>query len=88
MFDFVLKRTKDRQTETSHLTQRSFLADCAAGGTTVVMTTHFMEEADKADRIGFMRGGRILVEGAPAKVRVIACMTSALGATRINNVNS
>ena len=50
------------------MTQRSFLADCAAGGTTVVMTTHFMEEADKADRIGFMRGGRVLVEGAPAKV--------------------
>ena len=45
----------------------AFLVDCAAGGTTVVITTHFMEEADKADRIGFMRGGRILVEGAPAK---------------------
>ena len=48
---------------------RTFLVDCASSGTTVVITTHFMEEADKADRIGFMRGGRVLVEGAPAKIK-------------------
>ena len=28
-----------------------------------------MEEADKADQIGFMRSGRILVEGSPAKIK-------------------
>ena len=48
---------------------RTFLVDCAASGTTIVITTHFMEEADKADKIGFMRAGRILVEGSPAKIK-------------------
>jgi hypothetical protein len=43
--------------------------ECAAGGTTVIITTHFMEEADKANKIGFMRGGTILVEGSPTQLK-------------------
>lgn len=34
-------------------------------GTTIVITTHYIEEAKAADRVGLMRHGRILVEGSP-----------------------
>ena len=36
---------------------------------TVVVTTHFMEEAEYCDRIAIMDGGRILAQGTPAELR-------------------
>ena len=41
----------------------------AAGGTTVVVTTHFMEEAEFCDRIVIIDQGRMLAMGTPAEVR-------------------
>jgi ABC-2 type transport system ATP-binding protein len=38
-------------------------------GVTVVITTHFMEEAEYCDRIAIMEAGRILAQGAPAEIR-------------------
>ncbi len=38
-------------------------------GTTIVITTHYMEEAAKADRIGFLRAGRMLREGTPDEIK-------------------
>ena len=35
---------------------------------TVLVTTHFIEEARKADTIGFMRSGRLLTEGKPVEL--------------------
>jgi hypothetical protein len=37
---------------------------------TVLVTTHYMEEAARADRIGFMRAGRMLREGTPGEIKV------------------
>lgn len=37
-------------------------------GVTIVLITHYMDEAALADRIVVMDGGRILVEGTPAEV--------------------
>ncbi|GGA36264.1 ABC transporter ATP-binding protein [Paenibacillus physcomitrellae] len=34
-------------------------------GTTVVLTTHVMDEADKCDRLAMIRDGHILAEGSP-----------------------
>ena len=34
-------------------------------GATVVLTTHFIEEADRADRVGVLHKGRIVALGAP-----------------------
>ena len=38
-------------------------------GVTVVITTHFMEEAEYCDRIAIMDAGRILAQGTPAAIR-------------------
>src|SRR5262249_31886412 len=35
-------------------------------GVTVLLTTHFMEEGDRCDRLALLSGGRIVAEGAPA----------------------
>ena len=44
----------------------------AAAGTTVVVTTHFMEEAEYCDRIVIQDAGRVLALGTPAEVRALA----------------
>lgn len=41
----------------------------AAGGTTIIITTHFMEEAEYCDRIMIQDQGRMLVLGTPEAVR-------------------
>ncbi len=41
----------------------------AEGGVTVVVTTHFMEEAEYCDRLLILNNGRILAQGSPAEVR-------------------
>jgi len=38
-------------------------------GVTVVITTHFMEEAEYCDRIAIMDAGRVLAQGTPAEIR-------------------
>jgi ABC-2 type transport system ATP-binding protein len=41
-------------------------------GVTVVITTHFMEEAEYCDRIAILDAGRILAQGTPAAIRGLA----------------
>jgi ABC-2 type transport system ATP-binding protein len=41
----------------------------AEQGVTVVVTTHFMEEAEYCDRIAIMDAGRVLAQGTPAEIR-------------------
>ena len=48
--------------QTIWTTLREMTAD---HGTTVIITTHYMEEAALADKIGFLRKGRLLAEGTP-----------------------
>jgi ABC-2 type transport system ATP-binding protein len=42
----------------------------AEHGTTVVFTTHYLEEAERADVVCILRDGRIIERGAPADVRM------------------
>ncbi len=44
----------------------------AASGVTVLVTTHFMEEAEYCDRLVIMREGRILAFGTPHEIKQIA----------------
>ena len=48
------------------------LTRLAAGGTTIVVTTHFMEEAEYCDRFLIQDAGRILALGTPGEVRARA----------------
>ncbi len=41
----------------------------AEQGVTVIVTTHFMEEAEYCDRVAIMDAGRILAQGTPAEIR-------------------
>ncbi len=41
----------------------------AASGTTVFLTTHYLEEAEAADAVCVLAGGRIIERGAPAEVK-------------------
>ena len=41
-------------------------------GVTVVVTTHFMEEAEYCDRVAIMDAGRVLAQGTPAQIRALA----------------
>jgi ABC-2 type transport system ATP-binding protein len=41
----------------------------AEQGVTVIVTTHFMEEAEYCDRVVILDSGRLLAQGAPAEIR-------------------
>jgi ABC-2 type transport system ATP-binding protein len=40
-----------------------------AEGTTIVLTTHFLDEADRADRLAILNEGRLVALGAPDELR-------------------
>ncbi|MEA2518052.1 MAG: type transport system ATP-binding protein [Chloroflexota bacterium] len=47
----------------------SYLRDVrAANGTTIVLTSHYLEEAEQADRICVIDAGRIVATGSPAEL--------------------
>ena len=41
----------------------------AAGGTTIIISSHVMDEADRCQRLGLIQYGRLLAEGSPADIR-------------------
>jgi ABC-2 type transport system ATP-binding protein len=54
------------------LTRRGFwevIYDLARGGTTVFVTTHYMEEAERCHRLALMNRGRVIALDAPAALR-------------------
>jgi ABC-2 type transport system ATP-binding protein len=54
------------------ITRRQFwelIYETAAGGTTVLVTTHYMDEAEYCDRISIMVAGRIGALGTPAELK-------------------
>ncbi len=44
----------------------------ASDGVTLVVSSHVMDEAERCDRLGFMRVGRLLAEGSPEELRRMA----------------
>ncbi|HWO42823.1 MAG TPA: ATP-binding cassette domain-containing protein [Candidatus Eisenbacteria bacterium] len=57
------------------LARREFwrrITELARRGVTVIVTTHFMEEAEYCDRIVILDAGRVLSRGAPAEIRARA----------------
>jgi ABC-2 type transport system ATP-binding protein len=45
------------------------IAGLRAGGTTIVLTTHYLDEAEQlADRVGVIRNGRLVALGTPSEI--------------------
>jgi ABC-2 type transport system ATP-binding protein len=38
-------------------------------GTAILVTTHYLEEAEQCNRLGFMAGGELVAEGAPSAIK-------------------
>jgi ABC-2 type transport system ATP-binding protein len=54
------------------LARRAFwrrITTLAEQGVTIIVTTHFMQEAEYCDRIAIMDAGQVLAQGSPAAVR-------------------
>ena len=54
------------------VTRRQFwelIYDASAAGTTVLVTTHYMDEAEYCDRLSIMVAGRIAAIGTPAELK-------------------
>ena len=44
----------------------------AAGGTSIVVSSHVMDEAERCDRLGLIRFGKLLAEGTVAQIKATA----------------
>ncbi|MGC2656541.1 MAG: AAA family ATPase, partial [Bryobacteraceae bacterium] len=54
------------------LARRAFwtmINDLADRGTAVLVTTHYLEEAEQCNRLGFMVAGELVAEGAPSSIK-------------------
>jgi ABC-2 type transport system ATP-binding protein len=45
------------------------LYELAAGGTTIFVTTHYMDEAEHCHRLAFIQSGRIVALGSPTEIK-------------------
>ena len=43
----------------------------AANGTTLIVSSHVMDEADRCQRLGLIQYGKLLAEGTPAEIRAM-----------------
>ena len=55
----------------------------AADGVTVIVTTHFMAEAEYCDRALILDGGKVLAQGTPTELRALAPLAPGQSATTV-----
>src|SRR5207342_2610686 len=46
--------------------------ELAASGTTILVSSHVMDEAERCQRLGLIRFGKLLTEGSPNEIRARA----------------
>jgi ABC-2 type transport system ATP-binding protein len=54
------------------------IRDLSAAGTTIIVTTHYMDEAERFGRLVFLSRGRVTAIGTPAEVRAVYGGTATL----------
>ena len=47
----------------------SYFRRLADSGVTLIVSSHVMDEAERCDRLGFLRQGKLLAEGTAAEIR-------------------
>jgi ABC-2 type transport system ATP-binding protein len=55
------------------ISRRAFwdlLYELAEGGTTIFVTTHYMDEAEHCQDLAFIHGGRIIAQGSPEEIKL------------------
>ncbi|SFV08936.1 ABC transporter ATP-binding protein [Alicyclobacillus macrosporangiidus] len=52
------------------------LRDMSQSGTTILVTTHVMDEAEKCHRLGMLRDGRLIAVGTPGELKASANVTT------------
>ena len=45
-----------------------YFSDLKAKGKTIIITTHYMDEANRCDIVGMMRAGKLIAEGTPKEL--------------------
>jgi ABC-2 type transport system ATP-binding protein len=50
----------------------TYFRSLADSGVTCIVSSHVMDEAERCDRLGFIRGGKLLAEGSAAELRTQA----------------
>ncbi|MCS7221105.1 MAG: ABC transporter ATP-binding protein [Anaerolineae bacterium] len=82
------------------LSRRQFwelLYQLAEGGTTIFVTTHYMDEAEHCHRLAFMHRGNLVAQGTPAEIKTqqmraqvmeIECMPSDAALSVLRSLNS
>ena len=55
----------------------------AADGVTVIVTTHFMAEAEYCDRALILDGGKVLAQGTPTELRALAPLAAGQSASTV-----
>ena len=46
------------------------LYELAEGGTTIMVTTHYMDEAEHCQNLAFIQGGRLVAMGSPQEIKI------------------
>jgi ABC-2 type transport system ATP-binding protein len=54
----------------------AYFRQLADAGVTLVISSHVMDEAERCDRLGFMRQGKLFAQGSPAELRAQAGVAS------------
>ncbi len=63
------------------ISRRSFwdlLYQLAEGGTTILVTTHYMDEAEHCQALAFIHNGHIIAQGSPAEIKQVYMQGSVL----------
>lgn len=47
----------------------NLLYDLAEAGTTIMVTTHYMDEAEQCEQLAFIQGGRLVASGSPQEIK-------------------